>query len=36
MLHTWLIDVPGGPFAAHGQVGAVFRQLQAAPRPSSR
>jgi hypothetical protein len=35
MLHTWVIDVPGGPFAAHGGVGAVFRQLRASPRPSS-
>jgi hypothetical protein len=35
MLHTWLIDVPGGPFAAHGGVGAVFGQLRASPRPSS-
>jgi hypothetical protein len=34
MLHTWVIDVPGGPFAAHGRASAVFRQLQATPRPS--
>lgn len=35
MLHTWVIDIPGGPFAAHGSASAVFRQLQATPRPSS-
>jgi hypothetical protein len=35
MLHTWLIDVPGGPFAAHRRASAVFRQLHATPRPSS-
>lgn len=35
MLHTWVIDVPGGPFAAHGRASAVFRQLHAVPRPSS-
>jgi hypothetical protein len=35
MLHAWVIDVPGGPFAAHGRSSAVFRQLQASPRPSS-
>jgi hypothetical protein len=33
MLHTWVIDVPGGPFARHGRASAVFRQLQATPRP---
>ena len=36
MLHTWLIDVPGGPFAAHGLASEVFRQLRETPRPSSR
>jgi hypothetical protein len=35
MLHAWVIDVPGGPFAAHGRASAVFRQLRATPRPSS-
>jgi hypothetical protein len=35
MLHTWVIDIPGGPFAAHGRSSAVFRQLQATPRRSS-
>jgi hypothetical protein len=32
MLHTWVIDVPGGPFAGHGLASAVFRQLRASPR----
>jgi hypothetical protein len=36
MLHTWLIDLPQGPFAAHVGVRAVFDQLHANPRPSSR
>jgi hypothetical protein len=35
MLHTWLIDVPGGPFAAHVGARAVFEQLHLSPRPSS-
>jgi hypothetical protein len=39
MLHAWVIDIPGGPFAAHARsrsrARAVFRQLQASPRPSS-
>jgi hypothetical protein len=35
MLHTWVIDVPGGPFAAHGRASEVFRQLRASPRPSA-
>jgi hypothetical protein len=35
MLHTWVIDVPGGPFARDGQASAIFRQLHATPRPSS-
>lgn len=35
MLHTWVIDIPGGPFARHGQASAIFRQLHATPRPSS-
>jgi len=35
MLHTWVIDVPGGPFAQHFSVSPVFRQLRATPRPSS-
>jgi hypothetical protein len=34
MLHTWVIDVPGGPFARDGQASAIFRQLHATPRPS--
>jgi hypothetical protein len=33
MLHTWVIDTPG-PFARHGRVSAVFRQLRATPRPT--
>jgi hypothetical protein len=35
MLHTWVIDIPGGPFARHGLASAVFRQLHTTPRPSS-
>jgi hypothetical protein len=35
MLHTWVIDVPGGPFAAHGRASEVFRQLRTTPRPSA-
>jgi hypothetical protein len=35
MLHTWVISVPGGPFAHRVDTGDVFGQLRAAPRPSS-
>jgi hypothetical protein len=35
MLHTWVIDLPDGPFAAHVGTDAVFRQLHATPRPSA-
>jgi hypothetical protein len=35
MLHTWVIDLPGGAFAAHVGARAVFSQLGASPRPSS-
>jgi hypothetical protein len=35
MLHTWIIDVPGGPFAHQVDVTAIFRELHAAPRSSS-
>jgi hypothetical protein len=35
MLHTWIIDLPGGPFVAHVGARAVFGQLHATPRPSS-
>jgi hypothetical protein len=35
MLHTWVINIPGGPFATHGQASAIFRQLHATPRLSS-
>jgi hypothetical protein len=35
MLHTWVVDIPGGPFARDGQASAIFRQLHATPRPSS-
>ena len=35
MLHTWVIDPPGGPFVAHVGARAVFDQLHATPRPSS-
>jgi hypothetical protein len=35
MLHTWVTDVPGGPFAHHFTVRGVFQQLAASPRLSS-
>jgi hypothetical protein len=35
MLHTWLIDVPGGPFAPHFTTSPIFRQLHAGPRRST-
>jgi len=35
MLHTWVIDLPEGPFAAHVGIDTVFRQLHATPRPSA-
>jgi hypothetical protein len=35
MMHTWTIDVPGGPFAHHFTVSPVFQQLRAHPRPST-
>jgi hypothetical protein len=35
MLHTWVIDVPGGPFVRHVDAGAIFNLLHANPRPSS-
>jgi hypothetical protein len=35
MLHTWTIDIPGGPFADQFSERDVFRQLQASPRRSS-
>jgi hypothetical protein len=35
MLHTWLIDLPGGAFAGHVGARVVFGQLHATPRPSS-
>jgi hypothetical protein len=35
MLHTWVIDIPGGPFARDGQASAIFGQLRATPRPAS-
>jgi hypothetical protein len=36
MLHTWTIDLPGGPFADQYSERDVFRQLRASPRRSSR
>ena len=36
MLHTWLVDVPGGPFAREVDADAVFEGLGATPRPSRR
>jgi len=35
MMHTWVIDIPGGPFVHRFSGGAVFRQLRATPRRSS-
>jgi hypothetical protein len=35
MLHTWVIAIPGGPFAHHVQSSAVFGQLNATPILSS-
>jgi hypothetical protein len=35
MLHTWLIDLPGGPFAVGASWGVIFDRLRATPRPSS-
>jgi hypothetical protein len=35
MMHTWVINVPGGPFTHRFSVSPVFRQLRAAPRPST-
>jgi len=35
MMHTWMIDIPGGPFAHHFSASAVFHRLRATPRPSS-
>ena len=37
MLHTWLIDLPGGPFAAGdgARSSAIFDRLRAMPRPSA-
>jgi hypothetical protein len=35
MLHSWVIDLPDGPFAAHVGTDTVFRQLHATPRPSA-
>jgi hypothetical protein len=32
MLHTWVIDIPGGPFVHRFSGGAVFRQLRTTPR----
>jgi hypothetical protein len=35
MLHTWMIELPDGPFATHVDGQAVFYQLRASPRSSS-
>jgi hypothetical protein len=35
MLHTWVIDIPGGPFAHKVPPRAIFRRLHAIPRPSA-
>jgi hypothetical protein len=36
MLHTWVIDIPGGRFGHRFSGGAVLRQLRAALRGSGR
>jgi hypothetical protein len=33
MMHTWVIDVPGGPFARDIDTPAVFARLHATQRP---
>jgi hypothetical protein len=35
MLHTWMIELPDGPFATHVDTQTVFFQLHASPLPSS-
>jgi hypothetical protein len=35
MLHTWVIDIPGGPFVDRFSGGAVFRQLRTTPPRSA-
>jgi hypothetical protein len=35
MLHTWMIELPDGPFVAHVDDQAVFYQLHASPRLST-
>jgi hypothetical protein len=35
MLHTWLFDVPGGPFARHIDYRGLFAALGAQPRPAT-
>ena len=35
MLHTWVIDLPGGPFVNNVDRRSVFRLLHASPRRSS-
>jgi hypothetical protein len=32
MLHTWIVDVPGGPFAHHVDTGTVLWEIGATPR----
>jgi hypothetical protein len=34
MLHTWMIELPDGPFATHVDGAAIFYLLRASPRPS--
>jgi hypothetical protein len=36
MLHTWVIDIPGGPFAPGDQASAIFRQLDVTRRSPAR
>jgi hypothetical protein len=35
MLHTWIVDVPGGPFAHRVDAGAVFWKIGAEPHPAT-
>jgi len=35
MLHTWVIDIPGGPFADKFSADAVLRRPRGSPRLAS-
>lgn len=36
MMHTWVVNNVGGPFAGEAKRSAIFRQLNAQPIPSTR